>query len=272
MTVYIDVLLLSNLWLDHAMLRAAARLTHSPLPPARGLLAAGIGACSALCILLPPMPPPVCVLLRIGCALLMSLTAFRRDRLLLHTLLLFAVSVFFCGAVYLAAQLLSGGCLVQNAFVYTDISLMTLLLGSAAAAWLSRVWYRHKTREPKALSLELRIDAAVFRLPAFADTGSSLRDVFTGQPVIVCPAAALETWLGQYADTVCAAQSRRGFRMLPVSTVTGMRLLPAFKPDAAALSLEGARPIPVDVLIALTDTPAERAVVPDYMLSGIHMR
>ena len=44
MTIYLDVLLPSNLFADYALLRTTAALTHAPLRPLRCLLAAAVGA------------------------------------------------------------------------------------------------------------------------------------------------------------------------------------------------------------------------------------
>jgi purine-nucleoside phosphorylase len=71
MTIYLDVLLLSTLWADYALLRTTAALTHTPLKALRCLLAAAAGAASAMSIFLPPLPLPAVLLLRILLAVLL---------------------------------------------------------------------------------------------------------------------------------------------------------------------------------------------------------
>ena len=265
MVVYLDVLLLTNLWLDYAMLQTAAHLTHSPLKRWRGLASAGLGAACALTIFLPPMPPALSVLLRIFTALLMAAAAFglRSLRLLaVQTSVLFGVSALFCGVI----SSLSVPQIMQNGILYTDLSLTVLLAGSGLAAACAVLWERRhiRTRQIQC-RLHLRIAQHDFLLPAFCDTGNMLCDVFTGRPVIVCPAEMLCRWLSSFHDTAGAAQSRRGFRMLPVHTVTGTSLLPAFLPDSAALrdtAEQNGSERPLDVLIALTNSSGDRAIVP----------
>ena len=258
MTVYLDVLLLSNLWVDYALLRTAARLTHTPLPPPRAALASAAGAVSALTILLPAMPAAVCLAGRCLTAFAIAAAAFgmHSPRLLLRqTAVLFLLSLFFCGAVYALAMLRAPvGFLMQNTVVYADVSLLTLLIATTAAAAVS-VWLaKRRERLPKAgYQLHLRIGGADYCLPALADTGSALCDAFSGRPVVVCPAHRLGKWLAQYPDAESAAADCRGFRMIPVRTVAGTSLLPAFLPERAAILPSGhSTEIPLDVLIALT--------------------
>lgn len=265
MVVYLDILLLTNLWVDYAMLQTAAHLTHTPLKRRRGLAAAGLGAAGALVIFLPPMHPALSVLLRILTALLMGTAAFgcRSLKLLsVQTSVLFGVSALFCGVI----SALSVPQVSQNGILYADLSLTVLLAGSGLAAVCTVLWdRRHNRMRQTPCRLHLRIAQHDFLLPAFCDTGNMLCDVFTGRPVIVCPAEMLCGWLSGFHDTAGAAQSRRGFRMLPVHTVTGTSLLPAFLPDSAALTdtaEQNGAERPLDVLIALTDASGDRAIVP----------
>ena len=272
MTIYLDVLLLSNLWADYALLRTAARLTHTPLGAKRGLAGALTGAASALTILLPPLPLPICLGMRVLLALIICAVAFgiRNPRhLLRQTAVFLAVSLFFCGILYLLATLRKpSGWYQQNTVIYADISLMTLLLGTAAASGISVLLARRNASAPqKGYRLHLRIGGQDYLLPALADTGNLLRDAFTGKPVVICPVSAFPAWLQQYPDAESAAASCKGFRMLPVQSVTGQRLLPAFQPAYAAVQqAESRSEQPVDVLIALTSETGTPAVIPAYCI------
>lgn len=263
MTVYLDVLLLTNLWTDYAMLQTAAHLTHTPLRRLRGILSAMLGAATTLVIFLPAMHPACSILLRLLTAVMMSAAAFGIRDLragLLRAAVLFGVSALFSGII----QAISVPHITANAIVYTDLSLTVLLLGSGLAAACAALWNRMRAGLPRGTyRLSLQIGECHVCVPALMDTGNTLCDVFTGRPVIVCPASVLSAWISGFPDSQTAAQSRKGFRMLPVHTVAGMRLLPAFLPDSAALS-DGQHPHerPLDVLIAVTDADGEQAIVP----------
>ena len=265
MTVYLDVLLLSNLWADYALLLAAARLTHTPLKRGRCLLGAAEGAVCSLSVLLPPLPLPACAALRLGTAAAVCLTAFGRRRLFRQTVVFLTVSLFFCGVLYAFSALLRPqGWFLRNTVIYADISLLTLLVGTALASLGSVLLADHSAaKPPDGYRLHLQIGGADFLLPAIADTGNTLCDVFTGKPVIVCPADALTGWLRRYPDSQSAAAACKGFRMLPVKTVAGTALLPACQPEYAAIIPEKKQTErPVDVLIAVTEQTQETAVIP----------
>lgn len=268
MVIYLDVLLLSNLWADYALLHAAAALAHARLTRLRGLLGAGLGALTALAVLLPQMPAVFCAVFRVSSAFLICTAAFGRRHLLRHTVLFLGLSLFFCGTVYALSRIRAPvGFYMQNTVIYADVSLMTLLLGTAAAAAVSAYFSRrHTVRQSRSLLLHLRAGGIDFCLNALSDTGNTLRDAFTGRPVAVCAASALTQWLGAYPDAVTALSGCRGFRMLPVQTVTGKKLLPVFQPEAVYLrdADANAAETPVDLLIAVSEDAAAGtpAIVP----------
>ena len=272
MTIYLDVLLLSNLWADYALLRTAAALTHTPLRTWRGTAAAAVGAASALTILLPAMPAAVCLAFRLLSAVLICGIAFgfRPLRQLLRTAAAFlGISVIFCGAVFLLAMLRTpAGWYLHNSVIYADVSLLTLLIGTTLAAGVS-VWRARRagTLPHRAYRLHLRLGTQDLLLPALADTGNTLRDGFSGRPVIVCGTEHLAAWLRHFADAEAAARSCRGFRMIPVRTVAGTRLLPAFLPDhAAVMRADQHTERQVDALLALTDEQGAPAVIPAVLM------
>lgn len=268
MVIYLDVLLLSNLWADYALLHAAAAIAHTKLSRLRGLLGAGLGAAGSLAVLLPPMPAAVCMLFRVSAAILICAAAFGRQHLLRMTGIFLTISLFFCGTVYVLSRIRSPvGFYAQNTVIYADISLTALLLGTAAAAAVSAYFSRRSTvRQSRSLLLHMRAGGRDFCLNALSDTGNTLRDAFTGRPVAVCAASALSEWLCAYPDAVTALSECRGFRMLPVQTVTGKKLLPAFQPDAVFLrrtDMHGTEHA-VDLLIAVSEdaAPGTPAIVP----------
>lgn len=275
MTVYLDVLLLSNLWVDHALLRTAAALTHSPMTGLRGLCGAAVGAAGSLIILLPEMPDAVCLLLRAALTLIMCAAAYGYRHLLKQTTVLLLLSAAFCGAVYaLGSMLHPAGFYANNAVIYADISLTVLLLGTGAAAAVTTLLQRHAEAKPAdGLLLHLRVGQSDCILPALADTGSTLRDPCSGRPAAVCAGAALGALIS--GNTADAVASQKGFRMIPVQTVTGMKLLPAFQPEYAAVRRGGsAQETPLDILIAVSDASAADtpAILPAGILHAVSAR
>ena len=264
MMVYLDVLLLSNLWVDFALLKTVAHMTHIPLTAKRCLLAAAMGALSALAIFLPPLPWWLCLCGRILLSLSLCAIAFgisNRSVWVQQTIWLFGLSLLVCGAVYaLGQQLRLVGFCTQNTVLYADVSLLVLLFAvtaaSAGASWMERV---HARIAPQQYRFHLRIHGMDFAMPALADSGNGLREPFTGKPVVVCTESALGEWLQSHRDTLTACSGCNAFRLLTVKTVSGTALLPAFQPDAAYLeTADTHKRSNLDIMVAITkeQTPA----------------
>ncbi len=262
MTVYLDVLLLSNLWVDYCLLQAVAKFTHCRLKTRRTWIAAAIGAVSALAIFLPPLPGILCWSIRFLLSGLLVRIAFgpmRFSRLLRQTIWFYLTGLFFCGVIYtLGTQFSSIHIVTGNSVLYADLSLLVLLLGAVASVGVVSLTAR-KRAEPdlSVYRLELQLDDHSICIPAMPDSGNHLKDPFTGRAVILCPMSQLQRWIAAYAAPETAAAAQKGFRMLPVKTVTGQRLLPAFIPKEMIL-YRGTEKHHPDAMIALTaeETPA----------------
>ena len=275
-TLYLDVLLLSNFWLDFALLRACGRMTGSPLRCLRLVLGGMIGAAGSLAVLLPSQPLLLCILGRVMLAGGMVSAAFGFHglrRLLLQTGLLFLLSMFYAGLIlFLSRQNRFVSVYMQNTVPYADLSLIVLLAGAAAASGISVFLARRKGTIGRAeFQLHLRISGCDLCMPAFSDTGSTLRDAYSGLPVIVCSEASLHAWLVKYPDLISAVSDQKGFRLVPVRTVAGQSLLPAFIPELVAVVRTERKEVPLGAMLAVSDQPCGEipAVVPASLLAGL---
>ena len=263
MVIYPDVLLFSSLRANAMLLLASAKLTHMPLSTRRGFLAGLLGAAFSLVILLPPMPL-LCVTARFASAAFINFTAFGRmplARLLRQTVCFLLTALLFCGMVYsLSDRLLHIRCYTFNSVLYMDISLMVLLFGAALAAAAASFAARKKDCAGRTLLLHTRIAGTDYCMNALYDTGNSLRDIFSGKPVVIASRAQFVSSAFPESELIHRCAKRKAFRMLPVTTVTGTHLLPAFQPDYTAVSVAGKKTAErtIDVMLALTNeqTPA----------------
>ena len=271
LVIYLDVLLLSNLWVNYLLLWATAKWTHRHLKTRRVVLSAMLGAGFSMMIFLPPQPAAVCLLLRFGTAMCMVLAAFGRlsvRDMIVQTIWFCILSFLFCGVVYaVSTWVIPIGLQSNNSVLYMDISLLVLLFASSAAAFFASCTVR-KTDMPAVCdwTLHLWIEGQEFEMDALADTGSGLRDTFSGKPVVVCSRRDLRPWLMRYADSVDAASHCKGFRMLSASTVTGTRLLPVFTPESVVVTHKH-RQKELDAMIAITEEQTA-AIIPVCCLRG----
>ena len=140
---------------------------------------------------------------------------------------------FFLCNFLLAGAILGIGSLTQKGFAtwgnsccYLDFSLFQLILFTAAAyslLHLCTLLRGRKRHTDSRFQVFLRLGERRLMLDGLADTGNNLTDTFSGTPVIVCSATALEPLL---AGT--PVEQLRGYRLVPCTTVTAEGLVPLF--------------------------------------------
>ncbi len=252
-TVYVDVLLVCNLYMNFLLLRLTARLTHTKCRTGRCLTGAGLGAAGSLMILLPPLPFLLSLLCKAGLAAGMCLITFGRRQFWQKLLCFGGVS---CGmAGILLALSLSGRVWYANGSWYPDISLRALVLWTIAAyGMLCVVQYFHNRTHPTAdgYTVHIRYGAHTAAVEGLADTGNTLVDFCTGKPVILCEREALSALL---PETLPPAR----FRPLPYATAAGTGLVYVFRPDEVLIRKEETAKS-VDVLVGIGGQTEHKAI------------
>ena len=266
-TIYLDVLVLLNLFVTASLHQATARLTSRKPGKGRLLLGSLLGGLYALLILLELSPLELTVIkLLMGISLAFAVFWLPREgwRPFVKTALcFFLVNFLFAGfmqALWLFAA--PAGMAYRNGVAYFNISALTLAVSTVAAYLLiSLAAYllnkRSRRQDLAELTVTLRGRQAL--LTGFVDTGNKLCDVFTGLPVLICEYRAIQAVLperiqGFFQDP--AGFSFQGLedsglalllRVIPVEAVNGSSCLPAFRPDG--LLVDG---VPREAMIAVT--------------------
>lgn len=262
--IYIDSLFALNFLIDYCMVLASARVCGVVLRRGRYLAAALLGALYAVAMVLPGLGFLGRTPVKLALGVAMALLAFGGEAHLLRcTVVFFAVSAGFGGAVY-AATLLAGGSPAGGALV--SVSGRVLALSFAVCYAVLSLVFRRRAR---AVDREIRpvtvtLGASTVTLRGLRDSGNSLHDPVSGRCAAVADrAAVLPLFDGAAAltlpedavGTVEALSALPGcagrFRLLPY-TALGVpgALLPAFRPDAVAVAGE-----PEELLIALAPSP-----------------
>lgn len=249
MTVYVDVLLFLNTVVDFLIISVAASLTHSTLKLWRKTVAALISALFSLYIFLPPQGFLIELLMRLlssVAAVLMGF-GFVRMRLFLRRLFAFyAVSFIYAGLMAGIEMFINPTQMsMNNGVVYFDISPLVLIT-------LSFVFYLIIVAVKKLTGKESPMaDRCVITLSfgktdverrAMVDTGHTLTDAFGNSVMIIIDR---ETSVEMFGDEDTLAMLSANvpknteialkFRLIPVTTVSGERLLPAVKINRAKL-------------------------------------
>lgn len=261
-TIYLDVLLVFNLYVNYILLRITARLTHSRLRFGRGLLAAALGSLGTLMIFLPALPAVLSVLCKLLIAVLLCAAAFgwHDPKRLFWNSISFFGSSFALAGILLALSVCCGvRVLHANACWYLDVSLLHLILFTIVAYLLLGAVQYLRDRSHGAeggYRVLIRYRSCTAQLEGLADTGNALVDYFTGCPVIVCDAGKLGDMAPKDRE-----HPPRGYRLLPYTTVSGGGMISVFRPDEVVIYAErSGSSRKVDALIGVGESENNKAI------------
>lgn len=241
MVIYADVLLVTNLFVNYALLDCSARIMKNTASRLRILLGAAAGSVYGLVIFLPELPKIVELLSRIAVTILIVFITFgyvNVKRFLRCFFTFFAVSVGFGGIMLLLwITVAPVGMVYHNGTVYFDIDIAVLAVSVVVCfAFVSAISFFVERRAPKesVATVEISFDGQSVRLNALIDTGNSLRESFSGYPVAVAEKTAVRKILplsvSEYLKGNTTLESDN-FRLIVHTTVSGTGIMPAFQPD-----------------------------------------
>lgn len=256
--IYIDVLLALNLFIDFLLLSAVARILRLPPKRLRLVLGGIVGSACSCLMFLPTLPAPFSIIIKLAAACLIVRISFVWRNLILYIKELVAfliISAMFAGiafAIWFFAA--PSGFYVINGVVYYNISPLALT-ALTVVSYLAISLYDHFTHKRIALGQDYRLlidcGKGTAGLRTLYDTGHHVTDVFSGSSVAVVRYGAIETFLpedlreaislsleqnnsSKYSEdennTATATAVRTHLRMIPLHTVSGTGLLPAFSP------------------------------------------
>ena len=194
MTVYVDLLFGLNTLINYLLLRGSAALGGCPVRLWRLALAAVLGGSYAVAAVLPGLTGLQGTIYQGLCAALMLLTAFGWKRNTIKQGLFFlGLSFAFSGMVLVAVQLAEPDFLLLGGRAYYAVSTPTLLLLAGLSYTFAAVVLAGCGTHTGGDIIPLRLHLAGRELPlrALRDTGNTLRDPMTGQPVLIAAQAAL---------------------------------------------------------------------------------
>lgn len=271
-TVYVDILLLTNLIIDYFLLRLTGILLNRTIRPIRLFFGTGAAALSSLLIFVPRLSVLSEILLKISVALIVVLITFGFVCLSGYfkaTALFFAANAVFAGgALCLWAVFHPRGLIVHNATVYYHLSPVVLILSCVTVYVLSRLLVRLTRRRGNAqhYSVTLRLDGRQVTLDALLDSGNLLHDSLSGAPVMICEYEKIRPLLtpelnrvfqkksfeeGFYGDILKSGCCER-FRVIPFDSVGGSGLMAALLLDSAVLHRKNEDQELVGVIMAVT--------------------
>lgn len=241
MTVYADVLLVINLFVNYALLLCSSIIMKNSASRLRVFLGASIGAFYGLVIFLPEIPKIFELTLRLLVTgfIVICTFGFKNLRYFLRCFFTFFAVSFAFGGIMLVLWVTVApvGMIYNNGAVYFDIDLAVLAVSTvisfAVVSLISHFTSRRAPKESMALVKVVRGGKTV-SATALIDTGNSLCETFSGYPVVlgehdtfrkIMPISVEDFLVGKEIETSA------DFRVITHKTVSGTGILPVFKPD-----------------------------------------
>ncbi len=272
-TIYLDVLIVLNIYVNFFLLKATAKFTHTLLKTSRCIFASVTGSLFSLTIILPSGSFLLSLIIKLTAAAVITFTAFgKRDirgflRLLLY---FYIINFIFAGAVLLLYMIFKPSFMAfNNSYFYVDFSLLSLVVFTAAAygvIYLMRCFMDKKTDCSKKYRVSVTYRGKTVTLDGIADTGNNLTDVFTGRPVVICPQSAFgfESLPLKEPELL---YSEYGFRLIPYSTISESGLIPVFEPQSLIITeTESGISQSKDVLVGLAGRDTKIIFDPKILL------
>lgn len=267
MVIYLDVLILINLYVTYFQILAVSVFTHRKTVWYRKLSAAGIGAVASLSIFIPQEMVLTLTLLKIFLCALIAFVAFGYTGFRAYAvsvLFLMLVSFVFSGlmlCVWLFAAPMK--MLFINGTVYFCVDTMTIILSTCAAYGVVRIIRYILDKNGKTdgkYTVIIKNNGRECRLSALADSGNGMVDCFSGLPVIVCrrdmcadvSPPAIEMIENNSDISDIGTQMIKGVRIMPFSTVGKGGLICMFKAESVVIDDEtNEEKYPVNALIGI---------------------
>lgn len=267
MVIYLDVLILINLYVTYFQILAVSVFTHRKTVWYRKLSAAGIGAVASLSIFIPQEMVLTLTLLKIFLCALIAFVAFGYTGFRAYAvsvLFLMLVSFVFSGlmlCVWLFAAPMK--MLFINGTVYFGVDTMTIILSTCAAYGVVRIIRYILDKNGKTdgkYTVIIKNNGRECRLSALADSGNGIVDCFSRLPVIVCrrdmcadvSPPAIDMIENNSDISEIGTQMIKGVRIMPFSTVGKGGLICMFKAESIVIDDEtNEEKYPVNALIGI---------------------
>ena len=258
MVIYADVLIILNLYINYFLIRSTALFLRRELSAKRCVFAAFIGVLGALVILLPELPFFVIAAEKTALGALIVFAAFGKQKpvdFAVSTLFFLVVSFAFAGVMMALWTFAAPYNMVfSNGVCSFDIPLIAIAAFTAAAYCLVRLIRLLSDRRIRCVGIRtvnIRREENEISLRGLPDTGNSLRDIFSGKPVIICAADKLTDVAPQCVyDYLKNGVAAEGIRLIPCKTVTSESLMPIFRADSVTIDGKHA-----DAVIGVSKNP-----------------
>ncbi len=240
LTVYVDVLIAINIFVNFFLLLCVKGILKINLKKYRLFLGALAGGVYSLVIFLPEIPDILTFLMNITASLLIVIITFKPTKLKLLLkcfTAFFGVNFAFAGimlALWLAFK--PSGMIYNNSVVYFNIDIKVLIISTVVCYFTITMISKFSKRsapDNKIYSVTLFNKNKTVTVNALLDTGNTLRDCFTGKPVIIAEKCVIDKLFDKSVleffenGEIPDSEDRNRVRIIPVNTVSDKGVLRA---------------------------------------------
>ncbi len=270
MIIYIDILLILNLFVDYFLLLSCSILLKVNIKKKRLIAGALLGSAFSLLILLPSLNVFLNLIVKIASGLILVLVTFgyKKKQLFIKTFLIFFTeNLIFIGVMFFLWVFVSPpGMFWKNGVTYIAISPFVVVFGSLIAYMFTCVInfiLAKRVDCKKIYSIRIEFNKKFVVLKALYDSGNCLVEPFSGKPVCVCEYEKLVNifpeefhnffidFFGRVSD-VERSRFRKFIKLIPTDTISGCGLLPAFSPESFYVFNAQAKKQQLDCYVAVT--------------------
>jgi len=266
-TVYIDLLVIINLYITYFLLKGVSVFLHRKMSAARSLFGSLTGGMSSLLILLPPMPFFLNIAVKIASCAVITLIAFgfkNRLEYLKNALFFIIINIVFAGfALLLWLFAAPFNMEYRNGYTYFNISFTALVVTTLLAYGLIKLLrfiLDARSSGGREYTITIANRGGAVTLDALADSGNMLVDYFSGMSVIICGKKSVEAIIpdvlknfdGDFNLDSDSGDYPLGIRFLPYNTINSSGVIPVFKVEKITVKTDGRPDKNVRALIGVT--------------------
>ncbi len=240
-TIYIDILLGTNIIINYFILLAVGKATKANGKILRMVLGSCFGAICALIIFLPNLPFLLNLVIKLVISVIIVFISFgyRSIRKFIKNIALFYfISFCFCGAMLFIWFISPQRIVVNNSVVYFSISPILMIITTVICYVIIRIINRITEKQHSSLEIcKVKIihNNKYCQFYAKVDTGNTLCEPFSQIPVIVVnedtiKIIAEDEFNKLLNNTSLEYTPKNHYRIIPFNSVGGDGLLPAFLP------------------------------------------
>ena len=270
MIIYIDILIILNMFVDYLLLLSCSILLKIKLKKLRLILGAVVGSLFSLFILLPELNVFLNLFLKIlsGSFLVLIAFGFKEKLVFLKAVIIFfGENLIFIGMTFFIWVFVSPPSMFfKNGVTYISISPFVLIVSSLFAYIATSIidfFLSRRVNSKKIYKIEVEFNGNKIFLDALYDSGNCLVEPFSGKPVCVCEYRKLIKFFSDefvkffedfFKNVGCVENLnlKKKIKLIPCDTVSGSIVLPAFCPQSFyVLDFNGERKA-YDCLVAVT--------------------